>query len=429
MRNLDSAMIKKVVAGLTLLVLILVGWHLVDNLIVDVPAGKYVVKQAFGSGNLEVFSDPGWKWQGYGDLTEYDRSRQLWFAKHKGRNGEEVDRSLPIRFSDGGTARIHGSLRYDLPSGEKLIDLHKRYKNAEAIERELLIPVIQKSIQLSGPVMTSKESAAARRNDLLTIIEDQMVNGVYRTDVERVEVDDITSENGKKWVDVLKPISDKNAPNGIARAEVSPIKSAGITVHAIAITDIVYDDRVEEAIKKQFDFEMEVQTSKTAAVTANQKVVTVEAEGRAREKQAEWEARESAKKLEVEASRDKTIAETQARQRLEVARLDKQSAEAEREARIARAEGEAKAMELVAEARKKQMDADGALEAKLRAYENVNSKFAEALSKIELPRVVITGGKDGQNGSAAAVGDLLQMLNAKAASDLLTLGVDSKMKK
>lgn len=422
--------IKEIVAGVVGFVLALTLWHVVENLIVDVPAGKYIVKQSFGSGNLEVFSEPGWKWQGYGELTKYDRSRQLWFArKVHDRTDKVIDRSLSIRFSDGGTARIHGSLRYDLPSGDKLIELHKRYKNAEAIERELLIPVIQKSIQLSGPVMTSKESAAARRNDLLTIIEDQMVNGVYRTDIERVEVDDITSETGKKWVDVLKPISDKNSPNGIARAEVSPIKSAGITIHAVAITDIVYDERVEEAIKKQYDLEMEVQTAKTAAVTANQKVITAEAEGRAREKQAEWEARESAKKLIVEAERDKNIAVTKAQQSFEVAQLDKKSAEAEKEAAIARAEGESKAMELIAAARKKQMDADGSLEAKLKTYEAVSTEFAKAISQIQLPQIVFTSGGSKDGGSSSPVNDLIQMLNAKTAADLYTLGIDFGVKK
>ena len=429
MFNLTTSQIRKIVGGLIAIICLIVFWVAMENLVVDVPAGKHVVKQSFGTGHLEVFSEPGWKWQGFGNLTEYDKSNQLWFTNRNKKDGTVVDYSLPIRFSDGGTARIHGSLRYDLPGGEKLIDLHQKYKSGEAIERELLIPVIQKSIQFSGPVMTSKESAAARRNDLLTIIEDQMVNGVYKTDIERIQVDDITSDGGKKWVDVLRPVQDKNAPNGIARAEVSPIQSAGIKVHAIAVTDINYDDRVEDAIRKQYDLEMEVQTAKTAAITANQKVVTAEAEGRAKEKEAEWQARELAKKQIVEADRDKQIAETQAKQKFEVAKLDKQAAEAEREAQIARAEGEAKAMELVASARKKQMEADGALEAKLKAYENVNKAFADAISKVELPQVMlVSGGKDGQ-GSSSPVNDLLNMLNSKAASDLLNMGVDLKTQK
>ena len=418
---------KKIIGGsLCLIVGIIVFW-LLSTIIVDVPAGKLIVKQAFSTGTLEVYDEPGWKWQNFGRLTEYDRSRQLWFNTYKDKGEHTVDRSLPIRFSDGGTARISGSLRYDLPSGEQLIALHKRYKSMDAIERELLIPVIQKAIQLSGPIMTSKESAAARRNDLLAIIEDQMVNGVYRTDVRRVEVEDITSESGKKWVDILEPIKDPQAPNGIARAEKSPIKAAGITIHAIAITDIRYSEQVERAIEKQYELEMDVQTSKTATITANQRAVTAEAEGKAARAKAEWESRTEAEKMIVEAERNKKIAETQAEQRLRVAELDRQTAEKEKEAMILRAEGEAQSKERLAAAAKKQMDADGALTQKLDAYVRVNSMYAEALSKIQLPNIMLSSGKDG-HGTANPVSDLLNMINAKTAHDLQSLAVDGKFK-
>ncbi len=419
--------IKKLIGGIFLLFLVIICWYFFNELVVDVPAGRYAVKQSFGTGELTVYNQPGWKPQMMGDITWYDRSNQLWFSPHKV-GDKVVDHSLPIRFSDGGTAKISGSLRYDLPDGEKLLALHRRYKSAQAIERELLIPVIQKSIQLSGPTMTSKESAAARRNDLLTIIEDQMVNGVYKTTVQRVQVDDLASEDGKKWVDVLRPVEDKSSPNGIARAEVSPIQSAGITISAVAITDIKYDEQVEAAIKKQYELEMQVQTSKTAAITAAQNAQTAEAEGKAAKTRAEWAAKEAAEKEIVAAERDKKIAETEAAKKLRVAELDKQTAQNEKDAAILRAEGEATAKAKLAEAQKKQMEANGMLEQKLAVYREVNLAWAEAVKSIKLPTVVIGNNGNGQGGSSEALAQLLNLIGAKQAADMAGIGLDMKMK-
>ncbi len=419
--------VKKIIGALCLLVIVAIFMYFFNEMVVDIPAGKYAVKQSFGTGELTVYNQPGWKPQMMGDITWYDRSNQLWFSPRKEKD-HVVDHSLPIRFSDGGTAKISGSLRYDLPDGDKLLSLHKRYKSAQAIERELIIPVIQKSIQLSGPTMTSKESAAARRNDLLTIIEDQIVNGVYKTTVQRIQVDDITSESGKKWVDVLRPVEDKNAPNGIARAEVSPIQSAGISISAVAITEITYDTQVEAAIAKQYELEMQVQTSKTAAITAAQNAQTAEAEGKAAKTRAEWAAKEAAEKEIVAAERDKKIAETEAEKKLRVAELDKQTAQNEKDAAILRAEGEATAKAKLAEAQKKQMDANGMLEQKLAVYREVNLAWAEAVKSIKLPSVVMGGGNS-QGGSSEALAQILNLIGAKQAADMAGVGLDMSIKK
>lgn len=412
MTFLTPKKITAAIVGLLLSIIILVG---LNNIIVDVPATKYCVKQAFMTGDLEVFDSPGWKTQMFGNLTWYDRSRQLWFS-HDQSQGGEVDLSLPIRFSDGGTARISGSLRYDLPSGDKLLELHKRYKNMNAIETELLIPAIQKAVQLSGPIMTSKESAAARRADLLSIIEDQIINGVYKSKKDRIEITDL-STGTNKFVDVMVPITDPSAPNGIARVEISPIKAAGILIHAIAINDIRYDKSVEDAIQAQYALEMQVQTAIAKTNTANQEALTAKAVGEANATKAEWEEKEKAIRIQVQAENAATVAKIEADKRLEVAKLDKLTAEKEKEAMVLRASGEAESQERLAEARKKQMLADGALDKKLDAYIKVNQAYADALQHIQLPTVMLNSGGTNSNGSSPA-NELIEMIRVKTAMDL-----------
>lgn len=409
---------KKIVTGICVTIILIFTYVMLRSLIVDVPAIQYIVKQEFITGKLTVFDKPGWEMQNFADLQNYDRSSQLWFSNQQTQGGT-IDGSLPLRFSDGGTAKISGSLRYDLPAGADLLALHQRYKTAAAIERDLIIPTVQKATQFSGPMMSSKESAASKRNDLLTIIEDQIVNGVYKTTTKKVEVDDITTGGGaKKLVDMLVPVADPSAPNGIARAESSPIQKAGITIHAVAINDIRYDDKVEAAIQRQYELEMEIQTALTRTRTAHQEAITAEATGKANTAKAEWSEREVAVREQVRAERDASVAAIEANKRLKVAEYDKRTANEEKSAKILRAEGEAVAMERVADARKKQMLADGALEQKLRTYEAVNAAYANSISQITLPQIVFGSGNGTTSAGVDGVASLIQMLNAKTAKEL-----------
>lgn len=410
----------------------------------NVKAGQYMVKQAAVTGELTVWDTPGWKLQMCGDLTAYDISNQLWFSNTK--NGvmlpPDKDRSMPIRFADGGKARISGSIRYSLPTGEKLIELHRKYKNCSTIETELVFPMIQKSIVLAGPTMTSKESAATKRNDLLAIIEDQITNGAYKTVVEKKLVKDI--DGTSKVVETLVPLKDPEAPNGIARVEESPAKKYGIVFSSFAINDIIYDANVDEAIAKQYRLEMDIQTAMAAARTAEQERKTAEAAGEAEKTKAEWAERKKAAQVIVQAERDKQEAlikankelETtrinvlrekeaaiiQAQKELEVATLQKQKAEEIKQATILKAEGDAKALELEAQARKKIMEADNALQAKLDAFVKINEGYANAISKIRLPSVVMSS--DGKMNNAA--NDLIDMLKVKTAHEL---SLDPKISK
>jgi regulator of protease activity HflC (stomatin/prohibitin superfamily) len=105
-----------------------------------------------------------------------------------------------------------------------------------------------------------------------------------------------------------------------------------------------------------------------------------------------------------------------ANRELEVAKLQKEQADQIKQAAILKAEGEAKAQELMAQARKKLMEADNALQAKLDAYVEVNRAYADAISKIHLPNVVMTS--DGKNSGSNAAMDILDLIKVKTAKDL-----------
>src|SRR5690606_17053639 len=99
----------------------------------------------------------------------YKKSNQFWFNVELNDDGDTtVDKSISVKWNDGGHAEISGSARYDLPSDdEQIIKLHSIFGSQEAIENQIIKTNIEKAVYLTGPLMTSKESYAERRNDLI----------------------------------------------------------------------------------------------------------------------------------------------------------------------------------------------------------------------------------------------------------------------
>ena len=70
------------------------------NNFTNVDASKIVVIQKI-SGDLEVITDPGWKWRGMGKITSYSRRDQFSFSSSLDQ-GKAIDESIQTRFNDGG---------------------------------------------------------------------------------------------------------------------------------------------------------------------------------------------------------------------------------------------------------------------------------------------------------------------------------------
>ena len=85
---------------------------------------------------------------------------------------------LWLRFNDNGHAAISGSVAWEMPTDTKCLrKIFEQYRNQAAVERDLVKPIVEKAVYMTGPLMSSTESAAGRRNELLQLIEDQIENG------------------------------------------------------------------------------------------------------------------------------------------------------------------------------------------------------------------------------------------------------------
>jgi regulator of protease activity HflC (stomatin/prohibitin superfamily) len=391
-----------IVSGILLLAVFFSG-----NLFESVDANEIVVIQDPIDGELHWYTTAGIKWQGFGQVTTYHKRAIYNFScdAYKDRASERecaegsVDGRIRIRFNDGGHGWVDGSIQYEMPLDEaNLTELHVRFGSQEAIQKQLIETVVNKSVYMTGPLMSSKESFADKRNDLLRYVEDQVDRGVYQTRSRDVRVKDELSgvEKTVKLVEIV------NGPdNQPARQEQAQLTKFGIKPFNFSIKRLPYDKEVEAQIKQQQSLAMDVQTAMAEAKKAEQAAITAAKNGEAEAAKAKW-AQEVIKAKEV----------TAAQQRLEVAELDRKAAAETKAKEILLGEGEARRRELV-------MNADGALEKKLQTYVETQKVWAEAVKGYQgnwVPGVMMGSGQNGSTASGAQ--DLVNLLTAKTAREL-----------
>jgi len=311
----------------------------------------------------------------------------------------------PVRFNDGGHGTMNGSVSFELPlSAPNLSNIHSKFGSISALESQLISTVVNKSIYMTGPLMSSKESYAEKRNYLIQYVEDQIQNGIYRTiSKEAKTIDQMTGV--EKTVTVVDIVLKNGVPE---RQEEAAMSLFGIKTYNFAINSLPYDGAIEKQIEGQQQITMDVQTSIADAKKAEQNAITVAKKGEANAAEAKW--------LQ-EVLKAKAV--TQAEQEKEVAKLNKDAAEFKKQEQILLGQGEAERKKLV-------MSADGALDKKLEAYREVNLNYAKAISEYKgnwVPTVVMGENSKGSNGAT----DLINMLNAKTAMDLgIDMGVKGK---
>lgn len=355
--------------GILFIILIVFSGKIVEN----VDNSEIVIIQSVFSGKVSIYTTPGPVFQAFGTATHYKKSNQFWFSKTKD-EGKSVDQSIKIRFNDGGHGSISGSVRWYMPSDEKaILKLHTDFGSHDAVEQQLVRQAVTKSVYMTGPLMSSKESSAEKRNDLLSYIEDQSINGVYRTKQEDIKVHDDLM-NTDKTVTVVKIVQDKN--NLPMRQEASSVKMYGVSLQGLALNSIDYDSEVENQIKVQQQAYMQVQTAIANSKKAEQDAITTELQGKAAAAKAKWEQ-------EV----IKAQAITQAQQEKEVAALEAQTALLA--AQKVKTDADAKAY-----ANSKLVSAGLTPQEKAQFEKDTKVGVAEALSKIVLPTTYMNGGNN-----------------------------------
>jgi regulator of protease activity HflC (stomatin/prohibitin superfamily) len=281
-----------------------------------------------------------------------------------------------------------------LPKGDaQLEQIRTDYPSMNRLLYDLVRPTVVKVVYASGTLMSSFESYAEKKNDLIFYITDQLNNGVYRTQVkEETIIDALTGE--KKVKKVASLITDSLAAGGYARQEKSPFSTYGIEIGQLSISSINYDDKILAQISQQQTSQMGVQTALAQALEAKQQAIKAEEQGKEKYQIAKWKQEEIRATEVTRAQQEYEVAALQAKQAKEVA--EKTIQEGRAEAEVARLKVQAG----LSPAEKAEWD-----------YKTKVGVAAE-ISKLQLPTVIMGGG-NGSNNQA------LDIMSLKFATDLV----------
>lgn len=391
-------MFRNIIGG----VLLLLAVVLVPNIIENQDASELLVIQSV-SGELNVYTEPGPHAQWFGKVTYYPRQAQYSFCSVTQKDGSELlcdnanSTAKKVRFNDGGHANLNGFVMWEMPTDAKsIIEIHKRFGSADGVQNRAVAKMIDGAVYLAGPLMSSTESSGSRRAELVQYINDQAENGVYVTHSENVTVKDPIT--GQDKTDSVTKIA--TGPNGLPqRQQGSVLSELNIKLQPMSISELKYEGAVEKQIADRQKAITQVQNARANALRAEQDAITAAKQGEADAAKAKWE-QEVIKAQKV----------TEAEQQLEVAKLAAEAAAQTKRKDILLGEGEAERKRLV-------MAADGALDPKLKAYVEVNAKYAEAIANYKgnwVPGVVMGGAGGKSNGAQ----DMIDLLSVKTAKEL-----------
>lgn len=377
-------------------------------------AGHYKVMQAAITGKLTAIMKPGWFFQMWGDVFDYHQADTFRFIQEKGDNNELEDgTAIDVRFNDGAMAYVNGSVRFELPIGEKLIALHTKFRGYEVFVHDGVQQLINEAVILTSALMSAEESYTTKRSSFAEMASDQVSHGIYLTEQKSEDVSESNPAEGEKKAQRITTVIRRDDKGNPIRRR-NTLDDYGVKLSQFVITAIDYEKTVDDRIRKKQEALMATVQARAEAERAMQQRITAEEEGKKNVAVAEYEALVTKKREVVEGEKKKEVAVLDAQQKLEVERLNAQAAAEYKKATLLRAEGES-------EAARKKFQADGALERKLAAWLDAQKAWAQVVATSQHPLVPgIVIGSNGHGGNAAL--DFMQMLGAKAASDLaLTL--------
>jgi regulator of protease activity HflC (stomatin/prohibitin superfamily) len=393
---------------------IALGALFVVNLIFGInDAGERTVIQ-YPWGTLEVKFTPGIYTKYFGSTEIYRDVITFDFDKQTAKGEASLDfPGINVRYQDGGTGKVFGKARFALPNTEEvMIKLHKDFRNNDAVAYKLIKTVVEESMNLTAGLMSSEEAYAEKRGIFTQWAEEQIALGKFFTELKSVaEKQEATNERVVRNIPVIRYGTD-----GLPLHHNSDFKAYNIAVSSFQITDWDFEQKTLEQISRKREATMGIITAKADAERARQEALTAEEQGKKNVMVDKYAKEQEKVQAVVDAEKNKEVAVTKAMQGVLVAEQGKLEAEQKRLAAVAykqeqilRGEGDGEYKRLV-------MSADGALTAKLEAWQAVQMRYAEAIEKQKwVPEIQM--GQMGQNTGSAA-NDLIDLLKAKTAKEL-----------
>lgn len=396
---------KKVIIGGVLLVTALILFSIINPFSYNDATERTVVTRA--SGKQFVQFKPGIFYSGFFSheqawpnqisVSYTDTAFDGGLSIHD--NTIEIGIIRDVRFNDATTASMSGITQFILPIDAKsMLEIHNAHKTPEALVQRRLAPYTVECLKSSAQLMSSEMHYSGGRAQLTQDYMDQLKNGSYLLNIKETYDYDST-ENVRKRVYAVQIQMD-----GVnKKRKFSSIKEYAVVIGDAQIIDVDYEIKVDEMLGKKITAATDASVSKQRLMTAQQKAMTAEAEGK-----------QKLVEIEYQQKQEQTIQVVKAQTLVELAKQDllKQDIALQastKEAAKIRTLADANAYE-----KQRMIQADGALEQKLAAYVTTQQNWADAFSKYtgNLVPQVQTG-----SGSSNAL-NFMELLSMKAAKDL-----------
>jgi regulator of protease activity HflC (stomatin/prohibitin superfamily) len=349
-------------------------------------SGHYQIKQAAVTGNMTVHNTPGVYAQMFGAIHTYQISDMNYFSKHDEDGGTGVESApIKVRFNDGGTAEISGSIKFKLSQTEEnQLMLHKDFKSYSAVKQDLVRQVITEALMQTATLMRAEESYSTRRSEFTALAEDQIKFGIFETHAEEFSSKDT---EGNDFIERVVRVKNDATGKPMIRKE-SPFVRYKIEVLQFVIKDIDFDKTIDNLIAKKKEAEQQKVVAKAQAERAKQDAITALEQGKARVAKA---------KADEEVEKIKEV--TQAEKKFEVAQFDRQRAEEEAKAELIKGKAEAEKNKLLVNAGLTPLE-------KATIQKETSIGVAREMSKVQFPKMLIIGGdsKGGQLNPFDAIG-------------------------
>jgi len=345
-------------------------------------AGFYKIKQAAIHGKMTVHNLPGMFLQMFGNVFKYKISDEVHFSNSKldGGAGEE---SLPvnIRFTDGGTARISGVIKYRLNTQyDHALKLHEDFSTNDNVKYNLIRQTVVEALMQTGSLFRAEETYSSKRSEFTSLVEAQIRQGIFDTEASEVKVQDV---DGNEFINRIVRVKYLDGKPIVKK--VSPLKRYSVEILQFTIKEIDFDDTIDKLIATKKEAEQKKMVAKSMAEKSKQDAITALEKGKADIAKARAEKEVEKIQAVTTANKTKEVAILKAEQEFAVAVLDRKKAEENAKALLVNKKAQARANALL-------------VKSGLTPQEKAEWDYKRAdvvsknLSNINVPNFVISGG-------------------------------------
>lgn len=357
---------KTIIIIVSVVAVAIVGAILAKSLIGYNNATQLLIKQSpFGS--LECIDKPGFYFNGFSTIYNYDRTKDFYFnSSTKANNGEAWDGDdtdeddISVTLSRNANADISGYIKYQLPTDcDALLKIHMDQRSDKQLKHGLIRNAVLSAVRKTAPIFTAEEAKVTKIAEFRRLAEDQLTEGEYltitETREEKVGEDEVDAEGNiikraERQQYTVTKLKMENGQRVVIKE--SALRQYDIKILQFEIQNVRLDAKAQQQLDIVKEREMKRVAEATAAETAKQQAITAEAEGKAKiaKEKADQEVikirevtqAEKAREVAViNAGKEREVAVINAEREKQVAQLNAERAT--EDAKRIKAEGEAEA--------------------------------------------------------------------------------------